>query len=453
MKSSDIWSLFNGVAVIIDDGIKDAKYDLVNDPINKIVEELKGKNVVCATYSEIPNEEVVKSMRNISFLIIDWNFDKPLTDVSIGSELQTDNENRVMSFIGKFLDCTFAPVFLFTNEDTDNIKKRLEDRLAGKINRIFLCKKSELSGIEMIEKRIFEWIQGKPSIYVFKEWNRVITEAKNTFFTDMYSYSSNWANIISRRLKEDGKDHHKDFGDFLTKQLLYRANNFEFDPNIMGTNDGNSEREDIMKVLEGERYVVYDEDRLPKQFYLGDLFYCKSEDEYYLNIRAQCDLSRKQKCELYFVKGKEYDIDEIRSSSIKVNFVDKYAEFDIGGKICTYKYLPMEEDTAEKKSTEVSKKELEDRLNGLFDKPRFHLGSILSRKTEYFLVCVNGGKCIKFNLNSFFVKELDAGNAADDEACKRIGRVLPPYVYEIQQKCIAYMTRVGTIPLPDEIFN
>ena len=36
---------------------------------------------------------------------------------------------------------------------------------------------------------------------------------------------------------------------------------------------------------------------------------------------------------------------------------------------------------------------------------------------------------------------------------KRIGRVLPPYITRIQQKCSQYIVREGTMPIPREIFD
>lgn len=35
---------------------------------------------------------------------------------------------------------------------------------------------------------------------------------------------------------------------------------------------------------------------------------------------------------------------------------------------------------------------------------------------------------------------------------KRIGRVLPPYITKIQQKCAVNMVREGVAPLPKELF-
>lgn len=36
---------------------------------------------------------------------------------------------------------------------------------------------------------------------------------------------------------------------------------------------------------------------------------------------------------------------------------------------------------------------------------------------------------------------------------KRIGRVLPPYITRIQQKCSQHIIREGTMPIPREIFS
>ena len=35
---------------------------------------------------------------------------------------------------------------------------------------------------------------------------------------------------------------------------------------------------------------------------------------------------------------------------------------------------------------------------------------------------------------------------------KRIGRILPPYITRIQQKCAQNMVREGVMPVPEELF-
>ncbi|MDO4935169.1 MAG: hypothetical protein Q4E42_00735 [Phascolarctobacterium sp.] len=451
MMENEIWNLFKGIAVIIDDGIREkekstGKGESVDDQIVNIVHQLRSNNIVCVTYDDIPSEDVIKSMTTISFLIVDWKFGNSPEGTSMGEAFQKDNEQKVISFLEKFLENSFAPIFLFTNEETESIKRKLKENgiySDNGRNRVFVCQKSDVSTIDDIKRKLFDWIKQMPAVYAFKEWDKVIIETKNKLFIEMSRHHSNWVKVIYDRLEEDGNDVCQDFGDFLTKQLLYKASDYNFDSSQFG--EEIKDKEELKDVLEGERYIRYNENNLPKQFYLGDLFYCEQKKEYYLNIRAQCDLSRHAESELYFITGTEYDIVNIRNPNIKIQHNDKRTiEFNIGGKIVN----------CDREITEINLNELSEELKKFNQFPKYHFGSILSKKFDYFLICVDGGKCIQFDFRDFHVKKLkiEEDNVYETFG-KRVGRVLPPYIYDIQQKCMAYITRMGMIPLPNEIFN
>ena len=98
---------------------------------------------------------------------------------------------------------------------------------------------------------------------------------------------------------------------------------------------------------------------------------------------------------------------------------------------------------------EGSKQELET-VNELFNRLKsdafWWQGDIIGKKTDVFLCCADNGKIIKFRLDLEVKKFKDLKD-------KRIGRVLPPYITKIQQKCSHYIIREGTMPIPKEIFE
>ena len=59
---------------------------------------------------------------------------------------------------------------------------------------------------------------------------------------------------------------------------------------------------------------------------------------------------------------------------------------------------------------------------------------------------MDNGKIIKFRMDLVIRKFREIKD-------KRIGRVLPPYITRIQQKCSQYIVREGTMPIPREIFD
>ena len=76
----------------------------------------------------------------------------------------------------------------------------------------------------------------------------------------------------------------------------------------------------------------------------------------------------------------------------------------------------------------------------------FNRGELLEKKLEIVLACIDNGKTIKFDI------ELITKTFAEIKKI-RIGRVLPPYITRIQQKCSQHIVREGTLPIPREIFN
>ena len=76
----------------------------------------------------------------------------------------------------------------------------------------------------------------------------------------------------------------------------------------------------------------------------------------------------------------------------------------------------------------------------------FSKGAVIEKANEVIIACIDGQKAIKFDI------KLCARKFSEVKNC-RIGRVLPPHITRIQQKCAQHIIREGTIPLPKDIFN
>ena len=138
-------------------------------------------------------------------------------------------------------------------------------------------------------------------------------------------------------LKEDSSEVEDEFGEFLTRNVINRIPEFHFEEELFEL-DGRVDVKELQKVIERERYIEYSEN-MPGQAYTGDLF--KDSDTYYLNIRAQCDLARKDdKVELYLIKGKVLDTKDIVTEDIRLvsegelKFPNKVYTLDEIQKIC-----------------------------------------------------------------------------------------------------------------------
>lgn len=443
----DVKRLFSGVAVIIDNEV-DKKETL----IYKIRTNIVNSNIPVVAYNNIPSAETVESFKNVSFIILDWNFMDSMEEVNeslmglVGaSELKNQNQEELIEFIKLLLTELFVPVFVFSGVDIGEVEDVLDERglyNKGKANRIFVKSKSEVESEEQLFQCIEEWLTKMPSIYAMKEWDNVFQKTKNNMFREWHQYAPQWVSAIWNMLKSDSCEVQDEFGEFLTRNIVNRMQTFHFEDDLFAL-EGKSDVNELRKVIERERYIEYSEN-MPEQAYTGDLF--KDAKTYYLNIRAQCDLSRKDDMvNLYLIKGKELRDKDIVTEDIhfisegRLRFPNKDYTLEQIQKICL--------NAADEQNGTID--ELQ-RLNKQFRKYRnlifFNRGELLEKKPEIVLACIDNGKIIKFDIDLIIKTFAEIKNM-------RIGRVLPPYITRIQQKCSQHIVREGTLPIPREIFN
>lgn len=437
----DIEKLFRGIAVIFDDEISDPK-----STISNIKEIIKRKNIPVAVYNEMPRQEIIPSLTNASFVILDWDYTNSKLDVggserlSSPIELKTDQEKNLILFIKELLSKVFIPVFIFTSKSVESIKTILSDAELwnyDRENRIFIKQKNDINTEAQLFEEIEKWIQAMPSVYVLKEWEKNISESKDAMFLELYDYSPNWVKIIWDMIKDDTIENHREFGAFVTRNLNNRIGTYSFDEDIIEAKKDFS-TEELRRVLEGERYLAYDIS--PKQAYTGDIF--KDDKKYYLNIRAQCDLARvRQGSEynpkLYCIEGKKLRSRDIVTEDIRMT-TDGTLCFGEG------KSFSLNEMCKICKNNDDLKK-FNNNFANYRNKIFFRKGAFLERNDKVIVGCVAGEQVLQFDLD-ISIKEFS------DVKDKRIGRILPPYITRIQQKCAQNMIREGIMPMPKELF-
>lgn len=437
----DVGKLFQGIAVIFDD-------EIINptSTISLIKEIIQSKNIPVAVYKEMPRREVIPSLSNASFVILDWDYTNSELDIdgderlAIPAELKAEQDKDLIQFISELLRLVFIPVFIFTSKSVNSIKTTLRDAHLWndeKENRIFIKQKNDINTEDLLFDAIEEWIKAMPSVYVLKEWEKNISKSKDAMFLELYGYSPNWVKIIWDMLKEDTIEHHRELGEFVTRTLNNRIGAYSFDEDIIGAHKDISP-EELRHVVEGERYLAYDDQ--PEQAYTGDLF--KEGKKYYLNIRAQCDLSRMDERGeynplLYCIEGKKLQSKDIVTDDIRMT-TEETLIFGAGKRFSLDDIREICKDEA--KIQDFNKNFAKHR-NGIF----FRKGAFLERNDKVIVGCVAGEQALQFNLD-ISIKSFNA------EKGNRIGRILPPYITRIQQKCSQNMIREGVMPIPKELF-
>ncbi len=460
----EIEELFKGIAVIIDDEIDDP-----SSGISKIKTLIQNKNIPVVTYKEIPDKEIIPALANSPFIIVDWDYTYGALGIdtengeriSMPSDYKEYQEKIVIDFLTDVINNFFVPVFLFTSQDIDSIKISLD--AAGlwqkdeNRNRIFIKDKKELLKETDLFNTIETWLRSMPPAYVLKIWELQAKKAKNNMFLDMYNHSPYWVEILWRMMKNDVVDYQHEFGEFITRSLCNRMEKCEFEEDIISRESEtnfvtmqsyeymNDEEEtlppdELHRVLEGERYFTYKQDLLPKQFYTGDLF--KEGNNYYLNIRAQCDLARENGGDydpiLYLIKGKKLRDKDIRLDSLELKS-DCSLSFGSGTTVSLVKI-------AEICQNETQLNEINKKIYNHENKILLRHGTFIERADKVIVSCIAGEKAIQFSF------ELTVKKSSELEA-KRIGRILPPYITRIQQRCAQYAIREGVMPIPEELFR
>lgn len=436
MDNVKVKALLKGIVVVIDDEISRYGAD-----ISKLVRKIEENNIPVLSYNKIPTSEYAGALYNASIIILDWRFDSQNEAIFYaserpygGEELRENSQKEVIQFIRNVYENLFVPIFIFTNENIEVVQDTLKENnfeITEK-DRIFIEAKDNITDVDALYRRIGNWMDEKPSAYVLKEWDRAFCKSRNEMFLNMYSISHEWVRIMWDMIENDtGGENascHREFRDFLTRSIVNRLSDIRFDTSCLQSNGIKVSDDAIMKILEAERYITYGEDYLQvdNSPHTGDLF--QKEGKYYLNIRAECDLARKSKVDLYCLKGDEIDETNITLDDIHITDDNKLM-------IASQAYELANESADNIKSA----------LVGYNKKRILHFGSIIEKANEVIIPCVAGKKVLRFNLDIVVKKFSEMKTYLQ-------GRLLPPYITRVQQRCAHYIVRTGTLPIPPDLF-
>lgn len=377
---TDIVQLFSGIGVVIDEAIHDDNQ--TPNGIQKIVQSIESKHIPLLQFEDLPDDEVISKLHSISFLILDWNLSgvHPIPKATI-------DDNII--FLKKLKETCFIPLFIFSDEDPHTIEVALsENGITSENSPIFIKKKDELDNVEKLFVEIESWLKTTPSIYVLKEWEKATREAKTIMLSELSSVHPFWPSVLTKAIQDDGGDKNWELMNSLQNNLSYRIVFPEFDNDIIGLEKEGITKEEVRKILECERFIP--NNKLPDYPFAGDIYLI--EDNYYINIRPDCDIIREKK-DLYLLKGDVIDETKINSES----------EDEI----------------------KFSKGEFQEKINNCY-------------------VAFIDGKIICFSLRKLTIKKWNEIKGY------RCGRLLPPFFTKIQQKYSSYIQRQGLPSIPNQ---
>jgi len=195
----------------------------------------------------------------------------------------------------------------------------------------------------------------------------------------------------------DGGNKSLELGELISRNLHTRMAPFEFDDELLKAEGVVVEREELRRVLEGERFL---KGLHPDAISTGDVFKESYQDgevtkyRYWLNIRAQCDLVRTDNPSLYCIPG----------------------------------YI------------------LTQNAKGKIENISFNNGEYLEKNNQAIVPFIDDGKILEFKFSGFEIRDL---NSLKTEQIYRIGCLLPPYITKIQQRYALYLHRQGLPRIPN----
>ncbi len=419
----DIKKLLSGIAIIIDDKIKKENS---GDLILKIRDKLKKNHISILEYEDIPDDSEICNFKNISFILLDWELFERLDPVETDTAFYTgrseaENDKRIIKFLKKIKKNSFVPIFIFSNESSDTIITKLIGKglYNNKSNNyIFVKRKRELFSKNeafLFFSEMKRWLKETPSMYVLKEWEHSLNNAKRDLFWSFYEINHNWPSVLQKTFTDDGSDVNYELSSFIYKNISARTEQTNFDKDILKKEDDNIGKEDIRKVLEAERFIK--KDSLPDIPFTGDIFEYEvdingiKEKRYFLNIRPECDIAIRpdgtSNPELYCLKGRI--LDEVCINS------------------------------------------------GKDDEISFKKGNFIEKSNNTYIPFIDDGKIIEFFFCEIKIKKWkeklkDIKGKEIDKMFKetRIGRLLPPYITKVQQRYSFYLQRQGLPAIPEK---
>lgn len=410
-----------------------------------------------------------------------------------GSAEETEEDKLKTNLIRQLLKASFAPIFIITNDKSlpkTAIEREydLKPYLGG---RLVVMGKGELENSHDIQNFLENWLNLNHESYLLKEWDITAKKAKQNFFMQYGKDNTKWADALWARLKDDDPSEFKNvMGEYLTRCIVNQMDDFDFDEELFNNPNclTGTTNETIKQLVNDEKIKWALDDSFPVHPHAGDLYYCDVDYHFELNIRADCDTARNNSSpgsgQLYCLPGEPLYLKEMKKDD---NWVDSNNNLHIyngsdliseGGEDVDESLkrgvIPLDH-LAQILSTNSSNLAY---LNRAFrhDPPLTNShGKLVGHRNTYYLP-INIPKyrrreyynhikkmiAIKFRFelttrSYSSIKDIDSAcsDNTDNSCChyKYVGRILPPYINEIQQECAQWIVRIGSMPTPPEFYN
>ena len=344
-------------------------------------------------------EKAVASISTYKALILDWNFKRDMGgDEEDGIEIPDENPYDFLK-----TKKIYSLVYVYSqNEVAQEIKEELKQLYPGKI---YFEKKENADKPDTEYKKILDGINSfedkNKHLTVPFIWSQAINQSAQTIFAELEQADPDWVKEIYDTAKEDGTEPNTEvigvFQNLLNEsviqnKVLLDALNEPIQANRTATPD----KEILLAKLYNRIYYTKLINGAPLM--TGDIFKF-SDDEFAILITPECDMNKKKDSILDFLffskdKSEKFKTKKKKDDSIFNNGVQSRHILPS---------FPFETDKYN--------------LSALID---FETAFVVKSKTEF------EGKRAEFKLNS-------------------------PYIYQLRQRYLAYIGRVGVPAIPQSL--
>lgn len=383
---------FKGVAVVIDDEI-DKEQGIV-----AIVDAIQAGGGHAVKLADLPSEEAdLEHFAGVAFFIMDWHL-AGAQGVKLPENVAQSERERKLKFLDRLRKQRHAPVFIFTNEDIDEVRGELH-ALGDDGAHILVRTKGHVAG--RVYEELNQWAEDFPSVLALKSWERRNRQAINGLFNELHDRHRFWPVILWEAFTRDSVPANREIGHLVSRLVAARTEAPELDlggfvPRLSAelSRDETAYKQALLGVLESERFIrnsFLD----PDSFSTGDVFLNEGDNgnkTYWLNIRAECDcISRGAGTPtMYLLKGQPIGHDKLTF----IRGADAVAEKD----------------------------------------------------NEAIVYAMYDGNHVRFRfLEEIKIKEWSGNKGWKD---KRIGRLLPPFLTRLLERYAAYSHRPGLPRVP-----
>lgn len=476
-KHYEFLSLFKGTVVIFDDEVNRA-----DSAIHQVKNSLEKAGYYVACNVNEPSVESLEALYDVAFVICDYLFDggggsaadgdedleedldaMPFDPVEVrypGGQIEGGRADRMAHFLHQARDM-FVPVFVLTAKE-DAGKELMEAN--PPISDPYIISKSNDLTVEKIDSLLGNWCNQWPALFVYRQWLKGAIGARRRMLADMSKVDDNWAIDLWRLAQKDNDSEYgpsaHEFTEIMNRCFMNRFPYSVVDLTWLKDEcdrrykeEGEISNQFVEKILEGERFVELPLEDAASHFATGDLYRGRKEgeDEYLVNIRAQCDLARDDNPDLFLLKGKP----------------GKYEQLIVPYPVVKDKALHFAHDEKSFDQNEIVGMLEAGRLSRNFSRhikrlsrpPYLENGAVISRSNQCVVLFVAGEGYIDFDLRSLIVEQEAERNVIEVEEgntkvrYEKIGRITSPYVTDLQHRFASYTVRTGLTPAPSGYFR